>query len=340
MLDPRPSLPSSVLAVESAGRELRSGLRRLRLLVTAGALLCWAGCAAAPAPEVAAGERRGEEIAVCGRLFACGTRVVLWSDEGGYDGYQEAPFFPAELAGKAAIVGPRYGARRALPADPSLADVQREVEQFVLHYDVCGTSRQCFKILHDHRKLSVHFLLDVDGTIYQTLDLRERAWHATTANDRSVGVEIAHIGAYPHRNHRVLRTWYGADERGPFVRFPAWMKSTGLPPDFVGRPARQDVVHGVVQGRELWQFDYTGQQYAALARLTEALCRVLPRLRLAVPRAGDGTVRSTALPGDELAVWCGLLGHFHVQTNKVDPGPAFDWGRLLREAAAERAGRP
>ena len=40
-------------------------------------------------------------------------------------------------------------------------------------------------------------MLDLDGTIYQTLDLKERAWHATTSNSRSVGIEIANIGAYP-----------------------------------------------------------------------------------------------------------------------------------------------
>jgi len=44
-----------------------------------------------------------------------------------------------------------------------------------MHYDVCGVSRQYFKVLHDYRGLSVHFMLDIDGTIYQTLDLNERA---------------------------------------------------------------------------------------------------------------------------------------------------------------------
>ena len=34
-------------------------------------------------------------------------------------------------------------------------------------------------------------MLDVDGTIYQTLDVKERAWHATTSNTRAVGIEIA-----------------------------------------------------------------------------------------------------------------------------------------------------
>ena len=40
-------------------------------------------------------------------------------------------------------------------------------------------------------------MLDLDGTIYQTLDLKEGAWHATVANGRSIGIEIANIGAYP-----------------------------------------------------------------------------------------------------------------------------------------------
>ena len=65
------------------------------------------------------------------------------------------------------------------------------VDQFVIHFDVAGTSRRCFETLHDHRGLSVQFMLDVDGTIYQTLDLKESAWHATKANGRSVGIDNA-----------------------------------------------------------------------------------------------------------------------------------------------------
>ena len=199
-------------------------------------MLALGACTAPSLPEVAPDQRRGEEIVACGRLFACGTKVVLWSDPGGYDAYRLLPYFPAELAGRPAILGRRYGARRNLPADAELTDLQAAVDQFVLHYDVCGTARQCFKVLHDHRRLSVHFLVDADGTIYQTLDLRERAWHATTANDRSVGVEIAHIGAYPRTDHRVLREWYRHDSRGPYVRFPPWLVPTGLPAGFVAGP--------------------------------------------------------------------------------------------------------
>src|SRR5205807_3371561 len=95
-----------------------------------------------------------------------------------------------------------------------LPTLQKVVDQFVIHFDVCGTSRQCFKILQDFRDLSVHFMLDLDGTIYQTLDLKERAWHATTSNNRSVGIEIANMGAYTSDESKALEEWYAKDADG------------------------------------------------------------------------------------------------------------------------------
>ncbi|MEZ5966616.1 MAG: N-acetylmuramoyl-L-alanine amidase [Planctomycetota bacterium] len=307
----------------------------------AWSVLVWVALAASCAAprellESLPAERRGDEIVACGRMFHTGTRVVLWSDPGGYDAYQETTFFPDELRGKDPQVGPRFGQRRGL-AGGRLEDLRRQVDQFVLHYDVCGTSRQCFKILHDHRKLSVHFLLDVDGTVYQTLDLRERAWHATKANDRAVGVEIAHIGAYPRREHRTLVEWYGHDAAGPFVRFPAWMKQTGVAAGFVGRPARPEIVRGTIQGQDLWQYDFTVEQYEALARLTATLATVIPAIRLDAPCDVEGAVRTDALDEAAFAAFHGVLGHYHVQTNKTDPGPAMDWQRLLGEARAQQA---
>lgn len=289
------------------------------------------GCAGSPAtPPIPAGGRIGDEIVVCGRLVPTGSRVVLWYDPGGYDAYREDPFFPGELRGSEPLIGRRYGPRRGLRGG-DIESLGGTVDQFVVHYDVAGTSRQCFKILHDRRRLSVHFLLDVDGTIYQTLDLRDRGWHATKANDRSVGVEIAHIGAYGRRDHRMLHEWYGHDEEGPFVRFPAWLE-TGLPSGFVGRPARRDIVRGTVQGQELWQYDFTDAQYEALAKLLAALATVLPRIRLDAPRDDAGAVRPAVLSDADFAAYEGVLGHYHVQANKTDPGPAFDWERVLARA--------
>ena len=101
-----------------------------------------------------------------------------------------------------------------------LVEIAALVDQLVLHYDACGTSRQCFKVLHDRRELSVHFLLDVDGTLYQTLDLAETAWHARQANERSIGVEIANIGAHAPRGPSPLDDWYATDAEGTAPRAP------------------------------------------------------------------------------------------------------------------------
>jgi N-acetyl-anhydromuramyl-L-alanine amidase AmpD len=215
----------------------------------------------------------------------------------------------------------------------TVAALAEHEDQFVIHYDVCGTSRQCFKVLQDIRGLSVHFMLDVDGTVYQTLDLKERAWHAGIANDRSVGIEIAHIGAYPRAEHRTLNEWYVKDGEQVRVRFPAWMKETGIrTAGFVARPERAGLIEGEIHGVTYWQHDFTAEQYAALVRLTAALHRVLPKVRLDVPRDAAGKVRGDALTVEERGAWSGLLGHWHVTEGKQDPGPAFDWERVLQEA--------
>ena len=225
-----------------------------------------AGCATSP--ELAEPvERNGDEIVAAGQFFRIGTPVVLWIDPGGYDAYRvERRFSPLEDAGwhtsqqeAPHLNSPnRFSLRRDVIGDEDAERVrgggwdlpllQEVVDQFVIHFDAAGTSRECFRILHDRRGLSVHFLLDLDGTIYQTLDLKERAWHATTSNSRSVGIEIAGIGA----------------------------------------------------------FDVDGDY----------------------PRDENGELVTKKLPDDELATYRGLIGHFHIQTNKVDPGPAFDWDRV------------
>ena len=301
----------------------------------------------APGDRSTPADRAGDEIAVCGTLFHSGTRVVLWDEPGAYDAYSLEPRFPDWLAKtkRKAPKGRRYGARRKLPAQLgkrvaergwTLEDLQKQVDQFVLHYDVCGTSRQCFKVLHDMRKLSVHFMLDSDGTIYQTLDLKERAWHGTKANDRSIGIEIAHIGAYPREKHRVLLEWYADDAKGPYVTLPKWMKETGLPKGFVARPARKQIVAGKIQGKDLWQYDFSEEQYQALAKLVATLSKVFPRMRLDYPRDATGALVRKKLDDAVFDAYRGVLGHYHVQLNKTDPGPALDWDRLLREARAHR----
>ncbi len=73
----------------------------------------------------------------------------------------------------------------------------------------------------------------------------------------------------------------------------------------------------------------TPQQYDALARLAATLCTVFPKIKCDYPRDPGGAVITQKLPDADLAAYQGILGHYHVQTNKVDPGPAFQWEQFV-----------
>jgi N-acetyl-anhydromuramyl-L-alanine amidase AmpD len=287
----------------------------------------------------------GDEIIVAGQMYHTGTRVVTYLEPRGYNAYRCYNHFDHSKTLPKAPVDKdnpnRYSYRRDLPEDLqqavneqgwTLENVRKQVDLFVIHYDVCGTSQQCFYILHDYRGLSVHFMLDLDGTVYQTLDLAERGWHAGTANDRSVGVEIAHWGAY--NSAEKAGENYALDDSGyPYVTFPeSFTRRDVLTPGFVARPARKQMIEGEINGSKRYQYDFTPQQYEALGKLTAALHRVLPRIELAVPRGPDGTVRNDVLSEEEMKNFHGLVGHWHVTKQKQDPGPAFDWDRVLNRA--------
>lgn len=313
------------------------------------------GCATRPqAPRVGSvAPRLGDEIVVAGHFVHTGTRVITWMDPGGYDAYRvERRFVPydqsswatSQVAVAALKTPNRYGLRshsftmeeleRVRGGGWDLPLLQEVVDQFVIHFDVAGTARQCFKVLHDNRDLSVHFLLDLDGTIYQTLDAKERAWHATSSNTRSVGIEIANIGAYASTNAEALRQWYERDTNGQMrIKIPARLGDGGIrTTNFIGRPARPELVTGEVQGQKLHQYDFTPEQYRALTHLTAALCKIFPKMNCDYPRGVDGRLLTSKLPDEELEKFQGVLGHYHVQKNKTDPGPAFQWDKVISGA--------
>lgn len=317
----------------------------LAIVMTLGLLGCSATTPGTPLT------RTGDEIVVAGQLFHTGTPVVLWMDPGGYDAYRvEDRFEPRGQHDWDAIKDEtdspnRYGLRgertmsdedfeRLRGGGWTLEELQDKVDLFVIHYDVCGNSAFCFDVLHDHRCLSVHFMLDIDGTIYQTLDLKERAWHASQANDRSIGIEIANMGAYPPGDDVTLAKWYQRDDTGRVrITLPASRGDGRVrTPDFVGYPLRPEPVAGAIHGRDLRQYDLTPQQYDALIKLTATLAEVFPNIPLTYPADGMGRPRYDVLTDAEYAGYQGLIGHYHLTTGKIDPGPAFQWEYVTEEA--------
>ena len=333
--------------------KLQTGFpRRIPVLGLCLLLAAVSGCKTAPRPGTLV-PRQGDEIVVAGQFVHTGTRVVLWMDPGGYDAYRvERRFAPLDKADwrsseeevRGLRMPNRYNLRRhGLSPEEiervrgggwDLPTLQKAVDQFVIHYDVAGISRNCFRTLHDLRDLSVHFMLDLDGTIYQTLDLKERAWHATTSNSRSVGIEIANMGAYGVEGRNPFDRWYAKEPDGRTrITLPPEYGDGGIrTPGFVGHPARPDPIKGTIQGRELIQYDFTPEQYQALIHLTATLCKVLPKIKCDYPKDHLGQLIPQKLSDDELDKYQGVLGHFHIQTDKVDPGPAFQWDYVIDNA--------
>src|SRR5579872_2312749 len=185
-------------------------------------LLLLAGARAARAEDVNASP--GSSIIVAGQPFEVGRPVVLWSDPQGFNAYQVRCI--DQSGGCCDSDSKRYGVRKGI-THGTLDELQQNISQFVLHFDGCVNSRSCFKSMHNRPRpsgegcgLSAHFMIDADGTIYQTLDLVERAYHAEEANSISIGTEICNRG-------RVDRS--------------EWPK---LPPDYRTRPTRHVVING------------------------------------------------------------------------------------------------
>jgi len=123
-------------------------------------------------------------------LWDVGVRVVKWWEDGGYDGYSTKQAVVTEedrKTGKVTtriIKGKRYGGSFARPRR-----ALRDVTQFVVHHTGGYLPGVCYNTLHNERKLSVQFILDDKGVIYQTLDAKEIAWQAGGQNRCSIGVE-------------------------------------------------------------------------------------------------------------------------------------------------------
>ena len=299
-------------------------------------------------------ERKGDEIMVCGQLYHTTTRVILWTDPGGYDAYRVEPRFaqphrrhrrtkaitataPANRGSACARRGCRpLRSSRSKGGDGTFLCSSESSINSSIHFDAAGTSRRCFEILQDRRGLSVQFMLDLDGTIYQTLDVKESAFHATIANGRSIGIEVANIGAYPENATDRLTKVYKSDQAGQvFIASPARAPPRRAKPgnSRLLRPARNEIVRGTIQGQKLTQYDFTPEQYESLAKLAATLCKLFPKIRPDYPRDASGALIPHKLPDADYASYQGILGPLPRADQQGRPRPGVpvatsSWSRL------------
>ena len=173
-------------------------------------------------------------------------------------------------------------------AENSAADVVRNMQNHV--------NRKTSK----PEPLSVHFVVDQQGDIYQCMDTQARGAHCAAGggNVFGVGVEIC------NRGHDFSRPTKG------FIR-----------------PRRTELVHGsrVTYG------DFFYAQTVAVVALCHAICAA-SGIPVQVPRGPDWDVVAWALSRDELYRFHGVIGHYCAEPGKPDPGP-----ELLRKIAAAGA---
>lgn len=90
----------------------------------------------------------------------------------------------------------------SLPS-PNFDERERPIDMIVLHYTGMKTAQEAIDRLRDpEAKVSAHYVLDEDGTLYNLVDESKRAWHAGVSkwrgvdnvNHNSIGIEIVNPG--------------------------------------------------------------------------------------------------------------------------------------------------
>lgn len=133
--------------------------------------------------------------------------------------------------------------------------------------------------------LSVHFVIDQFGIVWQMCDANALCAHASGVNVRSVGIEMVCRG----------------DERR-------------VPTRGVERPILTEQIHG----KPVVYAGFTLEQQVACVALVSSLCAAY-QLPMRVPMDG-AHVRATPLTPNELRLYRGVIGHLHVAAGKRDPG--------------------
>ena len=190
-----------------------------------------------------------------------------------------------------------YSARNMFQVMSGQDPRKSAVDKVILHHDGMPNSRGCFTVLKD-RNLSTHLMIDWDGTVYQPLDLSDTAYHAGGgANGNSVGIDLCN----PIKPERL-------DKRGDSL-------------------AARGYFTGTINGGTASSLGYTDAQYDALAAVLRGLKEIFPAFDLKAPiDVANRVARSKLVDYNSFR---GILAHWHVIASKWDPGPGFDWERLL-----------
>tara|TARA_Y100000593_G_C4272254_1_gene318010 strand:+ start:326 stop:1219 length:894 start_codon:yes stop_codon:yes gene_type:complete len=167
---------------------------------------------------------------------------------------------------------------------------KRKINSFVNHWDVCLSSKSCASVLNK-RGLSVHFLIDNDGTIYQLCDINHMCFHAgSKVNPTSIGVEISN--AY-------------------YLKYQNWYEKRGF--------GKRPIVEGeTVHGRSMKPFtDFYPVQIEALKALWKSLHDGIG-IPLECPVDENNNTLKRTNSKCARGTFKGFISHYHITSKKID----------------------
>jgi len=223
-------------------------------------------------------------IIVSGKEVACDAPVVLWGESGlRFDAL-------AKRSSTTAVVLHHTSGSNLAPGVHHALKTRRDP--------------RTGKLLN----LSVHFVVEPNGTVYQFCDASMRCAHAGSADDTNQdGVRVSGNS-----------TTIGIEIVNPALR--------SAPPRGLPRPMITETIHG----EKATVTGFTPAQVTSTIALVRSLCRAYG-LPFAFPMDG-AAVLATTMPELEFKAFRGVLGHLHLTSRKRDPGIAiFD---ELRKSAA------
>jgi N-acetyl-anhydromuramyl-L-alanine amidase AmpD len=210
-----------------------------------------------------------------------------------------------------------------------LARLKDVVNKIVLHTDVARTAADCFRILVEEG-LSSHFIIDWDGTIYQTCDPMYTTLHAGEVNKLAIGFDLNNV-----LPNLAAKGYSSVTYAGEMAMVPG---VTGIDdpqsPFYRPRGTRRKVINRI----ECMSYGYCDAQYTAFLAVLKALLKVLPNIKPYPPMDESGQVILNVI--DDYLGFEGIMAHWHISATRWDPGPEFDWDRMVAGLAEEHNSFP
>lgn len=192
--------------------------------------------------------------------------------------------------------------------DPTdLAAIRPILKYAVLHSDLNSDSAENFSDLKKV-KLSTHFMIDFDGTIYQAADLAYTAFHVGALNNAAIGIDLNNL--LPNLHSGVKRGAPAYDPNHPRIE------------EMLRHPRSKSAMVKINGGR-VQTYGYTMAQRRSLGTLLRAIAAIFPNLPAQVPLTADGKPVWTA--PEDITKHAGVVGHLHTSNTRWDPGPGIDW---------------